>query len=809
MTPPDGATAVTHHADDPSVAEATARTFSGAGTGDAGRIAAIDGMRALAVAAVAAFHLGATWLSGGFLGVDLFFVISGFVITRLLLASDGAPGSVRTFWERRARRLLPQVLLVVAAMGAWALVTQPAVAGTVRGQGLAALLYVANWYNVFATVGYWDAGLAASPLNHLWSLAIEEQFYVLWPIVVLLVRRRAGRAWRSRLQTVAVVGVVASFGLQVLLAQASGTDRAYYGTDTRLGAILIGALVALRTHARAGRETERPPMIIEAATYPAVLVLGFLWATAHVSNEALFRGPLVIASLAGGVVVWSVAAMPDHALTNALGHPALVAVGRRSYAIYLWHFPVLVLVDEAHLGRGGVALLATRLLATAVLAEVTLRLVEDPIRHRTALAGGRLLAVGAFAVVAAAVLLAQVPSTGDPWAEGSMPLLDLTRADGATVMVVGDSWSRNLGVGMRDVADGRVNVLNLGIGGCGIADPARYRVAGQPDFAPPVACQGWRARWRAAARTYRPDAVVVQVGNWDQALQQIDGAWLRPCDPAFDRRYARKLDQAIAAVSSAGAKVFITNVRDGDHGTRPLSDCMNRLLDGAVARHPGTAALDLRSRLCTPAHRCPASIDHKAVYDETGHLTRVWRRRVARWVLAEVLASTTTRSEDRSAGTSDGSSLEAALPTGRDLAGLGATGVEVDAPRAASQALSVLTGTTARTGVVRQRGIVQHEGDVTLVATVVTTDDDRFADLLATAAARRYLAETAGAAYISTDQLVRVMVHRGPKPSVFVLIRKVEAVMMMEVQGLSPQPDTELAGVAEVLAGRLAEVPAA
>src|SRR5687767_5284474 len=211
-----------------------------------GYLPAVDGLRAVAVAAVVAFHLSPDAVPGGFLGVDTFFVVSGYLITSLLLAEHAADGGIglRAFWARRARRLLPALLLLLAAVALAAAVWWPAEdLARIRGDALGGLGYVANWRFIAEGGSYFDLNSGPSPLRHLWSLAIEEQFYVVWPLVAMVCLRRSARL----LGIVSAVGAVASV---VVLAALGSGDRAYYGTDARAHALLIGAVLAVALRQR-------------------------------------------------------------------------------------------------------------------------------------------------------------------------------------------------------------------------------------------------------------------------------------------------------------------------------------------------------------------------------------------------------------------------------------------------------------------------------------------------------------------------------------------------------------------------------
>ncbi|MEO7362334.1 MAG: acyltransferase, partial [Gemmatimonadaceae bacterium] len=216
------------------------------------RVAALDGLRGVAIVAVVAFHAGV--LPGGFLGVDLFFVLSGFLIAGLLLREHQKTGNIalREFWARRARRLIPAVLTVVAAVQLWARTrAMPEVLPVVNGQSAAAMVYGSNWFNILFDVGYWNVGPGNSPLNHLWSLAIEEQFYIVFPLILVVALVR-GKMPPRALAWLALILAIASFALTPILFAKISANRAYFGTDTRAGAILLGAALAAWLAARMG-----------------------------------------------------------------------------------------------------------------------------------------------------------------------------------------------------------------------------------------------------------------------------------------------------------------------------------------------------------------------------------------------------------------------------------------------------------------------------------------------------------------------------------------------------------------------------
>jgi peptidoglycan/LPS O-acetylase OafA/YrhL len=376
----------------------------------------LDGLRAAAVVAVLLFHAG--HLQGGFLGVDLFFALSGFLITSLLLR-DADHGGVRllAFWGRRFRRLLPAVfvLIAVVAVGAWAFGSPAELDGVHRSGGWA-LGYLANWHFIAEADGYWASFDQPSMFDHLWSLAIEEQFYVVWPLVVLAVWKLSSRSHRHRnLLLISLGGVVASFvAMLALYHPDSDPTRVYMGTDTRAASILVGAAlataparrVATTAVAALGRRADR---VIAALA----VGIGLSWTIVDgASSATLYRGGLLLHSAAAAVVVVGLASVPTGRVANVLSWRPLVWVGVRSYGLYLWHWPVYVMLSSERTGLDGTLLTVLRVATSVLLAAVSFRLVEDPIRRRATWVRDRRgipALAGAVALVAATLIALPQP----------------------------------------------------------------------------------------------------------------------------------------------------------------------------------------------------------------------------------------------------------------------------------------------------------------------------------------------------------------------------------------------------------------
>ena len=343
----------------------------------------IDALRALAVLAVFFYHARVEWMPGGFLGVDLFFVISGYLITSLLLREFRRGGHIRLgrFWLRRARRLLPAVGVMIAVVMVVGAIVEPDRIDQMRGDAIASLAYFANWHFIYADVSYFDQFQRPSLFTHLWSLSVEEQFYLFWPLVFAAGMKLFGR---GRLLLGVLAGALGSVALAwILFDPGADASRIYYGTDTHAVGLLAGVALALVWSPIELRARRWAPGVGPALDVVGVLALGFLvysFVTVNDFDLGLWHGGyLLIAAVTAALI--AVCAHPAARLGGALGRAPVLWLGLRSYSFYLWHWPVLALT------RPGVDVeLATEILvplqlaAVLVLSELSYRYVELPFR---------------------------------------------------------------------------------------------------------------------------------------------------------------------------------------------------------------------------------------------------------------------------------------------------------------------------------------------------------------------------------------------------------------------------------------------
>ena len=552
-------------------------------TNEGSRVATLDGIRTIAVALVILFHVKAPFFAAGYIGVDVFFVLSGFLITSGLIREWNRSGGIDLgrFWARRIRRLLPAALLMVGVVLLWS------VAATSRyeqaGVGEDAfwtLLYVANWHFI-GTASYFASDGSTSVLEHMWSLAVEEQFYLLWPLlfaaagaVALVLRRRvagSGRRAPGLLVVVGLVGVVVASVSVVLLAtlyDPESPERAYMGTDSKAFEPMIGALLAVILANPSARAAARRHASILMVAGAALMVA--LFAVLDGPAPLYFRGGSLVFALATAALIAGAASTTGRLAVAALGNAPMAYVGQISYAMYLWHWPWAVWLgaySEFSVGRALAVVVLTTLCSVA-----SYHLVELPVREgriAARLTERRTFAVAVVLVPAA--LVGQTPATPVVTALANT-VAPGTLSDGAaerTVVLVGDSVPSRLMPVLAPAAEERsVTVVSAVAGGC--SPLAVHQRVSATDEAGET-CPEVEETQRETIRAHDPD-VVLWWSRYEIADRVgEDGSLLEPTDPQFWPAQRERFMEAVNRLTGDGATLYV--VETERPGVGMLSRC--------------------------------------------------------------------------------------------------------------------------------------------------------------------------------------------------------------------------------------------
>jgi peptidoglycan/LPS O-acetylase OafA/YrhL len=565
-------------------------------------IPALDGIRGVAVVAIIATHtIGA--IPGGFLSVDVFFVLSGYLITSLLVAEwrQSDTISLGRFWSRRARRLLPALFLMLTGVGAGAaLWPQIFATPSLRGDTLATVFYVANWHFIANHTNYFFATGRASPLLHTWSLAIEEQFYLVWPIVVLAVLavRRPHRRTRTTgdpstidrrrrllvLFGVAVTGALASATWMAFLTHAgSDTTRSYYASDTRAQAILVGAALAVASVLWGPARSRSVRSAIWGGGIAGVVGTALLWVFVPQNSLWVFHGGFLVAALCTAGVIACVSNFPGSHIGTVLSWGPLRYVGRISYGMYLWYWPLVLVLSGPRTHLGGYPLLVVRLVAIIAVATASAYLVELPIRRghlpnwwaplaMPAAAGLAVLTTFLATVELPAVAAASVTADHGALSSGASGTTT-AYAQPVKVLIVGDSIAGTLGVGLgRVMSQYDVVAVNEGSPGCSVSMDQLVQVLWFTD--PPGApCKNGDpgalfAQWKAWVDQFNPD-VVIYMARSEVLNQEVNLRWTNIGDPTFDSYLTDRFRQAVSVLGSRGAHVVLLTSPLYDTGVQP------------------------------------------------------------------------------------------------------------------------------------------------------------------------------------------------------------------------------------------------
>ncbi len=607
---------------------------------------AIDGLRAFAVLSVIAYHVFPTVMPGGWFGVDVFFVISGFLITSLLLAEHRRRrGRINLlgFWMARVRRLLPALFLVLAAvLAAATFLTLPGRTGNVAGDVLATLGYVANWRFVLGDEAYFGQVASPSPVRHAWSLAVEEQFYILYPLLLIgllaLTRRRTTLVW-------VLVGLSAVSALLMILLHEPGLDpsRVYYGTDTRAHQLLVGAAVAALLSGGPGSIARQHARTIDLwcrrLGIPALLVVlsTFWWAGR--AQSMLFEGGAVVLSVLICIVLVAATSPSVSWLQRVLSWEPLRRIGVVSYGLYLWHWPIVIFLNDQILPVPTAARVAIQVGLTALLAWLSYRFVERPIRKegfralipRLPRVSVALSWAVVPALIAGSLSLPAAARTVAPQTVGSGEATIPSRSyqpssEMTSVTFMGNSVPDSLITNFRSSSHPDLEVTGLTNAGCDPMDAPRY--ADGADLPEQPECPGWRDGWTDELQSSQPDVVVFFVAQSMVTDRKVDGKvvefgsdpWVGLVEETLDKARTAAGDSEFAVMNLACHEMptfgneEIDRVNDTDY-----VKALNETVEDWAAEHD-VPVLDQYSLLC-PGDQVHSTINDVPLYDDAIHFT--------------------------------------------------------------------------------------------------------------------------------------------------------------------------------------------
>jgi peptidoglycan/LPS O-acetylase OafA/YrhL len=572
-------------------------------------VVALDGVRAYALLLIMGFHFGVSGLSGGFIGVDTFYVLSGYLITGLLVGEWARSARIKlgAFWLRRARRLLPALCVVLVAVTLVIRFTYPAgLYPNLRMADLSALFYFSNWWQIAVSSNYFVATGAVSPLTHTWSLAVEEQFYLVWPLVVLAVLHLAKRFTRtssgtdSESETAQVAARVTDRGVEILLAISvigvvtSATEmarlyhpgvnitRLYFGTDTHAQSILVGSVLActLTLVQRHRGNSGMAPVATSRRLRIALTVLGLaglagtvaLSATLSGTDAFAYQGGFLLSALSAAALITGAVCVGRGPIARVLSIRPMVWMGTVSYGAYLWHFPVAIELDSARTGLGGAGLLAIRVLATFALAAASYYLVERPVMEGVfwrslkaafpaiAAMGATVVVVIAATVVPAVAAARVVRNPGHALPAALHARLDSAGAfsgNPVRFLLLGDSVAITMSVGLAtdSVPTYGVQVIDAGVFGCDY-DSVPAISQGQV-VTPYTTCLQWRALYTADIARYHPDVVGLLTGVWSLTDREVDGQTTHVGEPAWDDHLVAEYADVVRTLAAQKVKVVL------------------------------------------------------------------------------------------------------------------------------------------------------------------------------------------------------------------------------------------------------------
>ncbi len=554
------------------------------------------------------FHLGIGLASGAFLALSMFFTLSGYLIGGQLVTEHSAQGRIDLagFWERRIRRLMPASTLALAGAALYtATLARPDEVAGFAGDIMAAVFYVPNWRFVATGVSYTAIFFSPSPVQHFWSLGVEEQFYLGLPLIVV------AALWRGSVRRLVLVtgGLVVASTIAMVMLRTPNTPlgHAYYGTDARAAEMLIGVLFALWARNTKLFEGRRADRVVNGLGVVALVASFVLWYTTSETQLWFYRGGALAYSLATSVVI--LACIRRGPVTRFLSFPALTYAGRISYGLYVYHWPLYVAVDALDLGLSTLPLVIVKLVGTFFVAALSHRYIETPIRGKRSFMGPRrwiapLAAIAGLAVFSGLLLVPQADEDSSvdvtlelpsPAHDSGIALLGSGTAkgnDGAPrVLIIGNSLADRIGRGLMrwGRATGRATFELKSFTACGLLTKGERLLAAEQIESFQAHCADFHAELPGWPRSKRPDIVVFLFGGDDLVKRRAPG-WSEfrgPGDPVFDEWLIDRYGEVTDDFTSEGAHVvWLTSP------CTKQADSPHEKVDGALKRLRGWGLFD-------------------------------------------------------------------------------------------------------------------------------------------------------------------------------------------------------------------------
>lgn len=624
---------------------------------------ALDGMRAVSVLTIMLFHVPYSWVTGGYWSVNVFFIVSGYLITGLLLKELDKWGSIDLvgFYLRRARRLLPALLIMLVVVSlAWPRVLGDDTPGTIRGDGLSALFYVGNWRMVLTGQSYFDqfGTIAQSPFKHTWTLGIEEQYYLLFPILMIVLFRIFGRRGRGKILAVMIaLAGLSAIVMATVYVPGGDPSRVYYGTDTRMQDILVGAALAVgmsmldRRRMVAWAERNRAFVVTAGWVVVPLTVYWFFWIPAH---GWVFYGGYLVFDTMFAVLIASVELLPGSSVARMLSWRPLAWIGTLSYGLYLWHYPLFVILTPERVHLSGIPLQILRFGLTFAIASASYYFLENPIRKGALRKLGRkvstLVPVAAVAATAVAIAVSVNGMRLAPAARAGEGVTVSGGSGGYSLLIVGDSVGFSLGYNFPKQTFPDIKPTAAVDFGCGTAEQSIV-VSGKRQPAEKD-CSSIFAHWSDGVSSTKPKVIVWTLGPWEVYDHYVGGKTLKVGSAAYSNYLQSRLETGLQTMDKAGKhgpiviptvpclgqpKYMVNGVNMAtDRNDPKRAAAVNKILQTFAAKHPKVIHLVDPGELVCPSGKFTEKVNGVQLRKDGVHYTKAGAQKFWTWLMPQV-----------------------------------------------------------------------------------------------------------------------------------------------------------------------------